>query len=232
MARMPRFNLPGHPQHVVQRGNNKSPCFISEDDFRFYLECLVEASARYDCAVHAYCLMTNHVHLLVTPGQNDSLSRMMQHIGRRYVQCFNYAYERSGTLWEGRYKASLVQEGAYLLNCYRYIELNPVRARMVREPAKYAWSSYHHNALAKPNETITPHANYLSLGRTLSQRLLAYRQLLNQYLENQVIHDIREALNQEVVLGNDKFKDELETALSRRTRTVNIGRPKQNDKAG
>lgn len=147
MPRLPRFGLLGIPQHVIQRGNNRQPCFADEEDYQFYLECAQTASKRCGCAVHAYVLMTNHVHLLVTPHRKEAVPRFMQHIGRRYVQYFNFRYRRSGTLWEGRYKASLVDTEAYVLKCYRYIEMNPVRAGMVRGPSDYRWSRHRHNAL-------------------------------------------------------------------------------------
>jgi putative transposase len=131
MPRKPRFTLPGIPQHVIQRGNNREPCFFTVEDYRFYPGALQAACHKSCCSVHAYVLMTNHVHLLVTPGAVDSISVMMQSLGRRYVRYINDAYKRSGTLWEGRYKACLVDSGSYLFTCYRYIEMNPVRAGMV-----------------------------------------------------------------------------------------------------
>jgi len=140
MPRRARLNLPDVPLHIVQRGNNRQPTFFSEDDYVFYLACLRESAERHSCDVHAYVLMTNHVHLLVTPYQPDGASRLMQSVGRRYVQYVNYTYRRTGTLWEGRFKASLVESESYLLTCYRYIELNPVRARMVEDPTEYRWS--------------------------------------------------------------------------------------------
>jgi len=146
MARKPRVFLQGVAQHVVQRGNNREPCFFAEADYQFYLECLAESATKYACQLHAYVLMTNHVHLLVTPENESSLSGMMQSLGRRYVRYVNHTYKRTGTLWEGRYKSSLVQSENYLLTCSRYIELNPVRANMVETPAEYRWSSYGHNA--------------------------------------------------------------------------------------
>jgi putative transposase len=146
MPRKPRFNLIEIPQHVVQRGNNRQPTFFAEEDYRFYLDCLGEAASKYRCALHAYVLMTNYVHLLVTPGTPEGVSRMMQSVGRRYVQYVNYSYKRSGTLWEGRYKASLVQTEQYLLTCSRYIELNPVRAGMVQHPKDHKWTSYRAHA--------------------------------------------------------------------------------------
>lgn len=149
MARQPRYVLPGQPQHVIQRGNNRDVIFVAEADYRFYLDKLKDACDRMGCEVHAYVLMTNHVHLLMTPYEENSLGRVMQSLGRRYVQYFNYRYRRTGTLWEGRYRATLIDAESYLLTCYRYIELNPVRAGMVSHPGDYPWSSYRSNALGQ-----------------------------------------------------------------------------------
>ena len=135
MARQPRFLLPGHPQHVIQRGNNRQVIFADEADCRLYLDTLKEACERFACHVHAYVLMTNHVHLLMTPDCKAGIGKVMQSLGRRYVQYFDYRYRRSGTLWEGRYRAALLDTEPYLLTCYRYIELNPLRAGMVASPA-------------------------------------------------------------------------------------------------
>lgn len=146
MARKPRFNLPGVPQHIVQRGNNRQPCFYAEADYCRYLEYLHEAAARNQAAIHAYVLMTNHVHLLATPANPFSITHMVQDLGRKYVRYINRTYGRTGTLWEGRYKASLVDGESYLLSCMRYIEMNPVRAGMVSNPAGYRWSSHQGNA--------------------------------------------------------------------------------------
>ncbi len=146
MPRQQRYRLPGVPQHVIQRGNNRQVTFFDNMDYRKYLDCLETAGDKYDCAIHAYVLMTNHVHLLMTPSEPDSISKVMQSVGRQYVQYINWSYKRTGTLWEGRYKASPIESERYLLTCYRYIELNPVRAGMVASPADYAWSSYRHNA--------------------------------------------------------------------------------------
>ena len=131
MARLPRFVLVGHPQHIIIRGNNREPVFIADEDYQLFLEKLSAAAKKHECDIHAYVLMTNHIHLLVTPNKENGISKMMQMLGRYYVQYFNYTYKRSGTLWEGRYKASLIDSEAYALLCYRYIELNPVRANMV-----------------------------------------------------------------------------------------------------
>lgn len=227
MARKPRFGLAGVPQHVIQRGNNREPCFFSDADYQFYLECMRDAAERYRCAVHAYVLMTNHVHLLVSPAQHDSVPRFMQHIGRRYVQYINYTYRRSGTLWEGRYKASLVDVEHYLFTCYRYIELNPVRAEMVRLPSDYRWSSYCHNALGRADRIVTPHVLYSSLGAEPLIRQAAYRELFHNHVDDAVLQEIRVALNQEVVLGGDRFRQQIEQTLARRTRPGSRGRPRK-----
>jgi putative transposase len=146
MPRLPRYALVDVPQHVIQRGHNRQPVFFHQDDYSLYLQCLHDAAATYHSVIHAYVLMTNHVHVLMTPHQTDSLAKVMQSLGRRYVQYINTTYHRTGTLWEGRYRASLVEAEGYLLACYRYIELNPVRAGMVPKPAAYPWSSYRWHA--------------------------------------------------------------------------------------
>jgi len=179
MPRPPRYPLGGVPQHVIQRGNNRQPAFFHQDDFRFYLDCLGEAAAKHSCEIHAYVLMTNHVHLLMTPCQVNGVAKVMQSLGRRYVRHINSTYQRSGTLWEGRYKASLVESEIYLLTCSRYIELNPVRANLVTDPAEYSWSSYQWYALGKSDPLITDHAVYLELGRTDEERRKAYRELFH-----------------------------------------------------
>ncbi len=142
MPRRPRIQLADHPQHIVQRGHNRAACFFAEEDYRFYLHWLKLGAEKYGCAIHAWVLMTNHVHLLLTPDAPNGISQLMQSLGRRYAQYVNRFYKRSGSVWEGRFKSSLIQAEEYLLTCYRYIELNPVRADMVRDPGEYAWSSF------------------------------------------------------------------------------------------
>lgn len=175
--------------------------------------------------MHAYILMTNHVHLLLTPTHVETIPHVMQHIGRRYVQYFNYHYRRSGTLWEGRYKASLVDAERYLLTCYRYIEMNPVRAAMVSDPKDYPWSSHHYNAWNKPDALITPHALYIALDADPNARCSNYRELFRHHLDTATLGAIRESLNQEVVLGNDRFREQIEKAFARRARPNRRGRP-------
>lgn len=230
MPRKPRFNLIGIPQHVIQRGNNREPCFLAEEDYRRYLDDLGKAAERFGCHIHAYILMTNHVHLLMTPMRDYAISQMMQALGRRYVRYINHAYERTGTLWEGRYKSSLVDSDRYLLTCMRYIELNPVRAGMVSHPGGYKWSSYSANGQGKPDSLVSPHPLYLELGKTEDTRLFAYRELFRNQMANEELHDIRESLNHELVLGRSYFKEKIEKMTKRQTSLGQPGRPKIEEK--
>ena len=226
MARKPRFHLVGVPQHVVQRGNNREPCFHGGEDCQRYLGDLREAAERNHCRLHAYVLMTNHVRLLVTPMQEHGVSHLMQDVGRKYVRYINHLYRRTGTLWEGRYKSSLVDSDAYLLVCMRYIELNPVRARMVNHPGEYRWSSYAANAYGGTDPMLTLHPVYEQLGSDAETRRHAYRELFRHHIDNDLLHTIREALNQELVLGRDDFKDRIEQMTTRQTRPGQNGRPR------
>ena len=226
MSRKPRFVIPGVPQHVIQRGNNREPCFYSQQDYFKYLDNLHEAATNNAAAIHAYVLMTNHVHILVTPGKPHSITHMMQDLGRRYVRYINQTYKRTGTLWEGRYKAGLVDSEAYLLTCMRYIELNPVRASMVKHPEEYRWSSYSTNANGKTNRLIQQHPIYSMLGENEVDRQYAYRELFRNDLDNGVIHSIREALHQELVLGREDFKDRIEKMNTPQVRPGKSGRPR------
>ena len=225
MARLPRFCPAGLPQHIIQRGNNRSVCFADEQDFAAYANWLKEYADKYEVAIHAWVFMTNHVHLLATPITDQSLPLMMQSLGRRYVQYFNHTYKRTGTLWEGRYKSSPVQSEDYLLQCYRYIELNPVRANMVDDPAEYNWSSYHCNALGGNTGLCSPHTEYLKLGNDEKARQQVYRDLFAAHVESNLITDIRDAVNKGLALGNDRFKDEIELLYGCRARPGKRGRP-------
>ena len=207
MARKPRFCLPGVPQHVIQRGNNREPCFFAEDDYHRYLGDLEASLRRNDCRLHAYVLMTNHVHLLLTPMSGHGVSHMMQDLGRGYVRYINRTYRRSGTLWEGRYRSSLIDSEGYLLTCMRYIELNPLRAGMVAHPGEYRWSSYAGNAQGQDDPLLSPHPVYRQLGAEPATRQHAYRELFRLHMDHGLVHAIREALNQELVLGREDFKD-------------------------
>ncbi len=183
--------------------------------------------------IHAYVLMTNHVHLLVTPCNGDSLPKTMQSLGRQYVRYFNKCYRRSGTLWEGRYKSGLVQSEQYLLECYRYIELNPIRAGMVVDPADYCWSSYRTNGLGESGPMLTPQHEYLQLGNSVEARCKAYRDLFTAHVDQVMIKEIRESVNKGLALGSERFKDEIEVNLKRRVRSAKMGRPRKrlDDKA-
>ncbi|MGE4500605.1 MAG: transposase [Hydrogenovibrio sp.] len=215
MARLPRFTLPGQPQHVIVRGNNREPIFYSDADYLFYLEKLQQACEKHNCDLHAYVLMTNHVHLMITPNTDNGISKAMQMIGRYYVQYFNHSYKRTGTLWEGRYKATLIDSEAYALSCYRYIELNPVRADMVSHPAEYPWSSYRCNALGKACDFIKPHLLYQQLGRNNVDRAKAYQALFEDRIPDKTLDEIREATNKAWVLGSDYFKEKIQAQLKR-----------------
>lgn len=216
MARLPRFTIPDQPQHVILRGNNRAEIFCADADYYFYLEKLKLACDKQGCSVHAYVLMTNHIHLLITPHLEHSLSKTIQMQGRYYVQYFNYCYRRSGTLFEGRYKATLVDSESYLLTCMRYIELNPVRAGMVIDPADYPWSSYHVNALGQANDLVVPHPEYQRIGKSSEARQAAYRELFKHHLCENSMTEIREATNKAWVLGNDRFKQSIQSQLARR----------------
>lgn len=225
MPRKPRMYLPGVPCHIIQRGNNRDACFYAEQDYQFYLECLGDACVRHRVAVHAYVLMTNHVHLLLTPDTLEGISQVMQSLGRRYVQYVNYEYRRSGTLWEGQQKASLVDVDNYLLTCYRYIELNPVQANMVSHPGEYPWSSYSTNAQGEESSLINPHSVYMSLGYDSLAQQHAYRCLLESHLDVQDIHQIETEAQFSMPLGNDRFKEQIESALGRAIGHSKHGRP-------
>ena len=224
MARLPRFVIPGHPQHVIVRGNNREAIFCADADYQFYLDKLKQACEKHQCDLHAYVLMTNHVHLLITPNTEEGIGKVMQMVGRYYVQYFNYTYGRTGTLWEGRYKATLIDSEHYLLSCYRYIELNPVRAEgMANHPSEYPWSSYHYNALGGENNCISPHSEYLALGKQSDERQQAYRALFKRHLAERTLAEIREATNKAWVLGGDHFKEQIAQQLNRRAEPMAKG---------
>ena len=218
MARLPRFSILGQPQHVIQRGNNRDAIFVADEDYGFYLEKLKDACQKFQCEIHAYVLMTNHVHLLITPYSENGISKVMQSLGRFYVQYFNYQYRRTGTLWEGRYRATLLDSEQYLLICSRYIELNPVRAKMVSNAGEYPWSSYRCNAMGETNLLLTPHLIYKALGRNDVECLLRYKALFNNQMADVDIEEIRLATNKAWVLGDDRFKEQIEKLTARQVK--------------
>ena len=225
MTRRARLSIPGIPWHIIQRGNNKTACFYSNDDYEYYLYLLKEQACKYGCLIHAYVLMTNHVHLLLTPEKENSAGLLMKNLGQRYVQYINRTYKRSGTLWEGRFKSCLAQTEDYVLACYRYIELNPVRAQMVKHPRDYEWSSYRVNAENLHSDLITPHEQYIKLHASQAPRNKAYRFLFQQHVKDDIDSEIRVATNGNYVLGNQKFQKEIEQALGRRVTKGKSGRP-------
>lgn len=229
MARLPRYIIPGQPQHIIQRGNNRQDIFRSGEDYRLFRDALVEASVKHDLAIHAYVWMTNHIHLLATPGAADSISKVFQSVGRKYVQYFNYTYKRSGTLWEGRYRATVVDSERYLLTVMRYIELNPVRADMVVHPRDYPWSSYTFNAggeMGKNVDWLVPQREYLRLGRSVQLRQEAYRQLFKAALPKDDLKAIRDSTHKGWALGDEQFVKKTEDIGQRRASSKGVGRPK------
>jgi putative transposase len=224
MARLGRYFLPDQPLHVIQRGNNREPVFFCDEDYKRYRAWLAEAAGRHGCAVHAYALMTNHVHLLATPRDAHSLPRLMQSLGRRYVRAINSAYRRTGTLWEGRYRAPPIDSEAYFLACCRYIELNPVRAGMAARAGDYPWSSWRAHALGAPDPLVAEHALYRALGGTAAARQEAYRALFDAPLDEGFIGDLRAATNGGWALVDARFKRQIAHALRRRVAPLPKGR--------
>jgi putative transposase len=227
MARLGRYFLPDQPLHVIQRGNNREPIFYCGDDYLRYRNWLVVAAADHGCSIHAYVLMTNHVHLLVTPKHAAGLPRMMQSLGRRYVRHVNATYRRTGTLWEGRYRAAPIDSEAYFFACCRYIELNPVRAGMVEHPREYSWSSYRAHALGAADALVSGHPLYRALGTAADERQRAYRALFRPSLEAGFVDALRAATNGGWALGNARFKQRIAKALKRRVAPLPKGRPRK-----
>ena len=227
MPRPPRLDLPGIAQHVIQRGNDRQPCFFAADDYRRYLRYLAEIALREGCAIHAYVLMTNHAHLLVTPSTKGGVGRMMQALGRCYVRHVNQTYRRTGTLWEGRYKACLVAGDAHLLQCHRYIELNPLRAGIVADPRDYRWSSHRHNAFGEHDPLIRPHAIYRELADRTKQRLARYRRFVMEEISSGETDAIRSHVQRQRFYGPARFRRAVKEQLGRTLASRNVGRPRK-----
>jgi putative transposase len=202
--------------HITHRGNNRQQCFFQDCDRAFYLFHLRRLLPHAQCALHAYCLMTNHVHLLLTPATLKSCAHLMKRVAQLHTQYVNRTYGRSGTLWEGRFNSCLVQSEDYLLTCYRYVELNPVAARLCAKAGDYEWSSCGANAHGVCDRAITPHEEYVRLGVTADSRRAAYRELLASPLSAEKVDEIRKATNGNFALGTDKFQKAVSTALGRR----------------
>ena len=227
MPRRARIVLQNVPVHIIQRGNNRQPCFFADDDYRRYLDWLAEYAIKSGCQVHAYVLMTNHVHLLLSSERADAGGMLMKSLGQRYVQYVNRVYHRSGTLWEGRFRSCLVQEESYLLGCQRYIELNPVRANIVAHPAEYRWSSYRANAQGEANTLMNPHSLYAALGSNDIVRQTNYRELFRYGLEPGMVDKIRLATNGNFALGNESFAAQVASMIGRRVVPGLSGRPRK-----
>jgi putative transposase len=219
--------LPGVPCHIIQRGNNRNATFFAEQDYQFYLECLSDAITKHHVYLHAYVLMSNHVHLLMTPAEKESISLVMQSVGRRYVQYVNQKYSRTGTLWESRHKASLVDAENYLLACSRYIELNPVNANIVKLPSEYRWSSYRCNAHGKSDRLISSHEVYNRLGLCSQSRRQAYSSLFETVLNTADVQVIRNAARFSMPTGDNRFKQQVESMLNRKVGYAHRGRPRK-----
>jgi putative transposase len=228
MPRRARVYIPGLPYHIVQRGNNREACFIEPENYQFYLDLWRELSVQYHCQVHAYCLMTNHIHFLVTPESKSTISDTMKVVGSRYASYINRRYDRTGTLWEGRHRSSLIQSERYLLTCMRYIELNPVRAGMVERPEAYRWSSYGFNAYGDTG-WLQQHERYMSLGSSSEGRCFAYRELFRTHLDGQDISLIRQAAHYCQPVGDNRFRKQIEQRYGIRVGQMRRGRPRKDE---
>ena len=225
MARQPRLVIPSQAHHIVQFAVDKQTIFRDADDHRCFLGWLRDAAKQYKVAIHAYVLMPDHLHLLATPATADGLARMMQWVGRHYVPYFNRKYQRAGTLWQGRFKATVVDAATYLLPCSRFIELNPVRAGLVTNPIDYPWSSYAHHVGSVPDPVIVDHMVYWALGNTPFQREANYKQLAEQALTSSELQAFNDSVHKGWVMGSESFKTELEKQTSRQVRPGRRGRP-------
>lgn len=227
MSRRKRYLIANMPYHVVQRGHNRSNCFYDETDKACYLSILETYLTTYQVKLHAFVLMSNHVHLLLTASKEGAISSLMQNLGRDYVHYFNKRYHRVGTLWDGRFKDSLVDTDQYFLTCQRYIELNPVRAKMVTHPAEYHWSSYHANARGIKISIITPHQVYLNLAETPDQRLENYQALFDKGFPEHDLKSIRDAIKHSYPLANESFVQYLTNKYNVSFGRRNKGRPEK-----
>lgn len=225
MARLPRIDVPGIPQHLIVRGNNRCTIFRDDADRMIFLGFLEEALRTCACDLHAFVLMTNHVHLLATGHAEGEISALMQAVGCRFARLMNLRWGRTGTLFEGRFRSSLVQSEAYLLTCMRYIELNPVRAGIVRHPSDYQWSSFRANATGDPSTPLVAHEVYCQLGADPFERGLHYRELVAEGVPVRELEQIRASVRQGRALGNEDFSNRLQASLGRPIAPVRLGRP-------
>ena len=227
MARLPRLTVPGYPHHVIQRGNNRQAIFASNADYEVVLGLLDEHARKQQVALHAYVLMSNHFHLLATPQTDDGVPKLMQSVGRSYVRYFNQRHARTGTLWEGRYRSTLIQAERYLLACMVYLDLNPVRAGMVADPAEYPWSSHAHYAGKRPDKLVTPHPLYWELGNTPFAREVAYQELVRSGLSSVQQQALTDSAMRGWALGEQDYVQDLQRRTERRVTKSKAGRPLQ-----
>ncbi len=228
MPRRPRLVVPHVPLHIIQRGNNRQKCFFVDSDYLVYLDLLQRGASAANCFVHAYVLMSNHIHVLATPSHEAGPGEMMKSVGERYVRYLNDHNGRCGTLWDGRFRSCLVEDETYFLVCQRYIELNPVRAGMVTHPSLYRWSSHRCNAYADRNQLITPHAIIAQLGNDSFSRTHAYRELFSHPIKEQEIAALRDATNNNYIFGSDTFSETMADVLGRQVSRMEIRhRPKR-----
>jgi putative transposase len=225
MARLPRLTVTGYPQHVILRGNNRQDIFRNTADYQRMLDLMEQHSREQGVEIHAYVLMTNHLHLLLTPQKDQALPKMMQAVGRSYVQTFNKVHGRTGTLWEGRYRSTLIQTERYLLACMAYIDLNPVRAHLVAQPDDYGWSSYNHYVGRRNDRLITPHALYWGLGNTPFAREAAYAEMVHAGIQADQQRALTDATLSGWALGDAQFIAGLKLQTPRRLSKDKAGRP-------
>lgn len=227
MPRYHRLFLPYMPLHIVQRGHDRQPVFVERTDYEYYLANLREMKKELSIRVYAYCLMTNHVHLLIEPGETtETVSQLLRVLAGRQTRRINTLEKRTGTLWEGRFKASLVDSEAYLLACYRYIDLNPVRAAMTGAPDDYEWSSFRHHAVPSKNNWLDPSDAYQALGATDMARSLSYRAFVSEGIADRELATIRTAVRRNQVTGTTRFKEKLAERTGRRISSRGRGRPR------
>jgi putative transposase len=230
MARLPRFTLPGYPHHVIQRGNNRQAIFVSPENHQTLLDLMAESAKRFEVDVHAYVLMNNHFHLLLTPHTETGLPLMMQAVGRRYVRYFNDLQGRSGTLWEGRYRSTVIEAERFLLACMAYIDLNPVRAGLVAQARDYPWSSYGHYTGQRIDKLITPHSLFWELGNTPFAREAAYADMVQAGLNMVQQTALTDSALNGWALGSPEFVDDLQKKTRRRLSKSSPGRPTSTSK--
>ncbi len=225
MARLPRLTLPGYAHHVIQRGNNRQPIFLQLADYATWLRLAAECARQFDVAIHAYVLMENHFHLLATPESAEGLPKMMQALGRRYVRYFNDQHARTGTLWEGRYRSTVIQAEQYLLPCMTTMDLNPVRAGLVSVPQDYPWSSYSHYVGQRVDKLVTVHPIVWAMGNTPFSREAAYADLVKRGVGDGSQLALTEATLGGWALGDARFVAELQKKIPRRVTKGSPGRP-------